>query len=104
MIDRIVKLTIINDKVPLFLEHTSKIQKKVASYEGCKSLKILNDTHDNRIFITYSVWVSEEALDNYRASEFFRTNWKIMKKWFADLPEAWTTTNTFYDEKETCCF
>ena len=35
--------------------------------------------------------ISQEHLDRYRNSAFFKKSWATLKCWFADKPEAWST-------------
>jgi len=73
-----------------FKEFTTSIKDTIKSFDGCLHLDILRDVHKPNIFFSYSHWVSEEYLDNYRNSAFFKTTWSKTKKWFSDKPEAWT--------------
>jgi heme-degrading monooxygenase HmoA len=42
------------------------------------------------VFFTFSIWENEEALENYRQSELFRSTWSKTKVLFSDKPNAWT--------------
>ncbi|MBT8400416.1 MAG: hypothetical protein KJO98_08070, partial [Rhodothermia bacterium] len=39
-------------------------------------------------FTTYSVWDSQDHLDDYRATTLFETTWKETKSMFAEPPVA----------------
>ena len=65
--------------------------EKIRGFEGCNSLKLLQDVNKPAIFFTYSVWNSEDDLNNYRHSELFAKVWKATKSKFAGRAEAWST-------------
>ena len=76
----------VNDFLKLFDENKNRI----AGFEGCTHLELLNDKNDLAIFFTYSKWDDEFFLEKYRNSELFNTVWSQTKKLFAAKPEAWT--------------
>ena len=41
-------------------------------------------------FFTYSYWVNEDALNNYKYSELFQGIWAVTKPMFNAKPEAWS--------------
>lgn len=88
MIKRIVKMTFRPDKVNDFIIIFKTNHIKIASFEGCKHVELLQQ--DN-LFFTFSIWESEEHLDAYRQSELFATVWEQTKVLFSEKPEAWTT-------------
>lgn len=92
MIIRIVKMTFteagVDNFLPLFESHKDLIR----GFEGCIHLDLLQDISDPNMFMTYSYWESEDALENYRHSELFRQVWGQTKKLFDAKPEAWSVT------------
>ena len=92
---RIVKLTFEEDKVDDFLKFFNTINTKVAGFEGCNGMKLLQDIHSSNVVFTYSDWSSEEALNNYRYSELFKGVWSTIKPWFAKKAEAWSVDTYF---------
>jgi len=38
------------------------------------------------------VWKDEASLERYRKSDLFKNTWQATKIYFADRPEAWTTS------------
>lgn len=90
MITRLVKLTIDPDKVKDFQEIFVSNKEKIAQFPGCVSVKVLRDVNNPNVFFTYSIWESEDAINNYRKSELFGTIWPNAKKTFCDKPEAWS--------------
>ena len=90
MIVRIVKMEFEEVHITDF-ESLFKITKdKIATSKGCRELCLLHDIHKPQIFMTYSIWDSEEDLLAYRNSELFNSTWNIAKEWFSAKPEAWS--------------
>jgi quinol monooxygenase YgiN len=52
----------------------------------------LKEENETGVYFTYSVWDSQEHLDAYRFTPLFKMVWPKVKEWFADKPEAWSTT------------
>lgn len=90
MIIRIVKMTFDSAKTEDFLYHFDEWKNKIRNMPGCTHLELLQDIHNSNIFFTYSYWVSENDLNNYRNSDLFEKVWAQTKTWFADKPEAWS--------------
>lgn len=90
MIIRFVKLEILSQHINDFKTLTANEKADILAFEGCSFLQILQDQNNPSIFFTVSHWKSESALNAYRESDFFRGNWKQVKEWFANKPEAWS--------------
>ena len=90
MIIRIVKMTFREDSSETFKEFTTSIKDTIKSFEGCLHLDIYRDIQNPNIFFSYSHWESENHLNRYRDSEFFKTTWAKTKLWFGAKPEAWS--------------
>lgn len=90
MIIRIVKMTFEKDKVADFLEIFNSSKQLIRNMDGCTHLELLNDINFPQIYFTYSYWLSEIDLDNYRNSDLFKTVWAKTKVLFAEKPEAWS--------------
>lgn len=90
MITRLVKLTIDKNKIADFEKIFVSNRDKIAGFPGCKSVKVMKDVNAPNIYFTYSIWESEEAINNYRSSELFGSIWPNAKKTFIDKPEAWS--------------
>ena len=87
---RIVKMTFREDKVGEFLENFNSNKKNIRNFEGIEHLELLNDKSNTTIFFTYSIWQSEEHLENYRNSDLFKSVWAKTKILFNDKPQAWS--------------
>jgi heme-degrading monooxygenase HmoA len=87
---RIVKMHFATEHILDFEQLFASRKSKIRNCEGCTSLTLLQDKHCPNIFFTYSIWQSEEYLNQYRDSELFVDTWKTIKQWFAAKPEAWS--------------
>jgi quinol monooxygenase YgiN len=90
MITRIVKMTFAPNEVQNFLNIFYENKNKIAGFEGCTHLELLNDINSSNIFFTYSYWKDETYLEAYRNSELFKGVWQRTKKLFTAKPEAWS--------------
>lgn len=88
---RIVKLTFKEEKIQDFLVFFDTIKTRVATFEGCNGMRLIQDQKNPQIVFTYSDWINSAALENYRVSETFQTTWKTIKPWFKEKAEAWST-------------
>lgn len=95
MITRIVKLTLQPDKTGEFLTIFNDSKSFILNSEGCNFVQVLKDAQQPHIFFTYSIWDSEEHLNNYRQSEVFENIWKRTKTLFAAKAEAWSLVSPF---------
>jgi quinol monooxygenase YgiN len=90
MLVRIVKMSFSAEKKDEFQARFHKIKDKIIAFEGCDLLELYQDKHDSCTFFTYSHWHSEDDLNRYRNSEFFKEVWSHTKKMFSKKPEAWS--------------
>lgn len=90
MFIRIVKLSFHSENISSFLEIFEKSKEKIRNSDGCRLLELYNDKSDKGIFFTYSYWDSEEDLNKYRHSDFFKEVWSNTKPLFKNKPEAWS--------------
>lgn len=93
MIVRIVKMTFQEERIDPFKEVVGSFRDKIAAFPGCRHLDILQDIRHPNIFFTYSMWESEQDLNNYRSSDFFKQTWSKVTEWFTAKPEAWSLKN-----------
>ena len=90
MIIRIVKMEFEESKVPDFLRNFYASSDTIRAFPGCSHVALLRDEADSCVFFTYSHWDSEDHLNAYRDSDFFRTVWAGTKKLFRCAPQAWS--------------
>ncbi len=90
MIVRIVQMNFREDAIHDFQKLFEERKHLIKAFEGCNHLELWQDAHDKNIFFTYSIWDSEEYLNHYRFSDFFKDTWSRTKALFADKPRAWS--------------
>ena len=89
MIIRVVKLVLLESKKDEFLKTFSDAHREIKSFKGCTYLELLESKTSGIVF-TYSHWESDDALQLYLNSEFFKNVWKTVKPMFAGKAEAWS--------------
>ncbi len=87
---RIVKMTFDPDKINVFLKNFNENKEHIRNFDGVEKLELLNDKNTPNIFFTYSIWKSEEYLDQYRNSDLFKSVWSKTKPLFIEKAEAWS--------------
>jgi len=80
------------ESIPTFLELFDSNKSKIRTFEGCALLELYRDKNTPNIFFTYSYWVDEYALENYRSSALFKEVWARTKILFKNKPQAWSVT------------
>ena len=93
MLLRIVRMEFMPERVNDFLQLFTATRSKIASFEGCTGVQLLNDTQSANVFFTYSNWESEQHLESYRNSELFKQTWTKTKAMFSGKPQAWSMKN-----------
>ena len=90
MLIRIVKLTFKRENIASFEQIFAQTKDRIRNFKGCTKLELYQSTEDPRIFFTYSYWKSDDDLQAYRASDFFKIVWGKTKILFRDKPQAWS--------------
>ena len=90
MITRIVRLSFEPSKIPDFLDVFNNSKDKIAGFEGCKSVELMQDHDQENVYYTYSIWEGKEYLENYRHSDLFAGVWAKTKVLFNDKPLAYS--------------
>jgi quinol monooxygenase YgiN len=85
---RIVHLSIAPAHRAEFEAYVAQKITVVAEQPGCRSATWLR-ARDGSYF-TYSVWVAEEFLEDYRRSATFAEIWPTLKAWFDAPARAWS--------------
>ena len=88
---RVVRMTFRPEEAPAFLENFEAHKSLIRNFPGCQHLELWQDQDKKNIFVTYSHWESEEALNQYRDSQLFKSVWTITKALFSEKPQAWST-------------
>ncbi len=85
------------EKVDHFLQLFRESKTKISAFPGCHYLELLQSTKDPAVFFTYSYWENEQALENYRQSELFKSTWAKTKILFSGKPEAWSVRSLYVE-------
>jgi hypothetical protein len=91
MLIRIVRMTFKTEEVPAFLENFEANKTFIRNFPGCQHLELWQDDTEKNIFVTYSYWESEKALNQYRDSELFKSVWGLTKTFFSEKPQAFSS-------------
>ena len=98
MIKRIVKMSFQSGKVDEFREIFGANWKAIRNFEGCTHVELLQDQNDPTIFFTYSLWQSEEHVNNYRNSELFKRVWTATRALFREKAQAWSVAEVRFGQ------
>jgi quinol monooxygenase YgiN len=97
MIKRIVKMSFDPSKIEDFKTIFRANWQQIKNFEGCTHVELLQDKANPEIFFTFSLWQSEEHLNNYRHSKLFEAVWGATKQLFNDRPQAWSLSELDFD-------
>ncbi len=89
-IHRWVRMTFHAQHVDDFLQVFDDSKTKIRNMSGCLSLQLIQDPNEPFVICTSSIWESEEDLNHYRHSEFFKNTWSKTKPLFKEKVEAKT--------------
>ena len=98
MIIRFVKMTFQDDKVAEFESVFYQTRPGILNFKGCNNVNLYADAKSKNVYFTISEWDSEEDLDAYRSSDFFRKTWSAVKPLFCSRAEAWSLAPRPNDE------
>ena len=90
MIKRIVKMSFKPENIEEFKTIFKNNWQRIKGFKGCQHVELLQDKNNVSVFFTYSLWDTEESIEDYRTSELFNTVWTATKVLFNDKPEAWS--------------
>lgn len=90
MLIRIVRMTFKPEHQKSFQTLFETHKYKIRAFDGCRHLELLQDTQSPHIFVTYSLWESEEHLNAYRHAPLFEEVWSQTKAMFAEKPLAFS--------------
>ena len=88
---RVVRMTFRPEEGAAFLENFEAHKILIRNFPGCRHLELWQDENQKNIFVTYSHWESEDALNQYRDSQLFKSVWNFTKALFSEKPQAWST-------------
>ena len=90
MLVRIVKMQFNAEFIEDFKTLFKAVNERIARFDGCTGVKLLQHETEFNIFFTISNWKSATHLENYRNSELFKTTWAKVKPNFSAKAEAWS--------------
>ncbi|AQG82259.1 putative quinol monooxygenase [Spirosoma montaniterrae] len=90
MLVRIVRMTFRPDALSDFQAIFDASKHRIRTFPGNCHLTLLRDPNNPAVRMTYSLWVSADALEAYRQSELFRTTWAATKVLFAERAVAFS--------------
>ena len=90
MLVRIVRMTFDEQRVDEFLQIFKQSKDKIRSFPGCQHLELHRDYHRPNVYVTYSHWSDDKALEAYRTSELFSSVWEKTKRLFSEPPTAFS--------------
>ena len=90
MLVRVVKMQFNTNFVEEFKMMFNTVSDKIANFEGCTGVKLLEHATEKSIFFTISNWKSAQHLENYRNSDLFKSTWAKVKPHFSIKAEAWS--------------
>lgn len=76
------------EEIEKFKSIFAKSQPFIQDFQGCKHVELWQELNFPEKMTTFSIWESEEALNNYRKSELFQTTWAQTKILFQAPPVA----------------
>lgn len=95
MIHRVVRMTLQHEHVDAFMELFRRVHGTIEAQPGCLSVTLWVDTRWPDIVTTYSQWVSEDALNDYRHTPFFKETWAQTRVLFAAPADATSYTTAY---------
>lgn len=94
MLTRIVRMTFRPDELGTFEAIFAASKDQIRVFPGCQHVELLHDLDVPNVRVTYSLWDSPDALENYRQSDFFRATWTKTKMLFSEKPVAFSLGKT----------
>jgi heme-degrading monooxygenase HmoA len=83
-------MTFSPDRIEDFLKRFDKVKQGIIDFDGCELVELNQDRQNPCIFFTYSHWTSEDHLNRYRNSDFFKEVWSGTRTMFSEKAEAWS--------------
>lgn len=91
MIVRIVQMKFKDEFIDRFLKVFDESKENIRAFPGVLHLELLQNIEDPGLICTYSHWENQEALEQYRNSELFKSTWAKTKVLFEQKPVAWSS-------------
>lgn len=88
MIKRVVKMSFREDTTDDFEAIFRESALAIRQFPGSLHLELWRDRLQKNVYLTYSHWENESALEAYRQSTLFKATWERTKVLFDAKPEA----------------
>lgn len=92
MITRVVCLNFKPERAKEFEDFFGTVRTQIAAFEGCLAFEASQDLKNPACYFTISTWENEDALENYRNSDLFKSTWGRVKPLFSTPAQAWSLT------------
>ncbi|MBW7936092.1 MAG: antibiotic biosynthesis monooxygenase [Flavobacteriales bacterium] len=93
---RIVRMSFQPEQTAVFKQIFAEKYPHISRFEGCLSLRLMQDERVKNIFYTISEWQSAEHLEAYRQSALFNETWAKTKLLFDAPPKAYSLVDTVF--------
>jgi len=94
MIKRIVRLTLKDTASKTAFEDIYDTRNPHKNgVKGCLDVKVMKDVNEENIYYTVSTWESNDDLEAYRHSPYFKETWPMVKANLAKRAEAYSMTD-----------
>ena len=78
------------DEVDTFLKIYRESRPFIVEMRGCQGVSLHRQAGKPEVMFTISRWDSEEDLNHYRNSDFFKQTWMKTKALFENRADAWS--------------
>ena len=102
MIIRVVKIPIKDASINSFIKRIPIISNEVRRVSGCIHNDIFRDKMKENIFYSYTIWNSDEDIEKYLGSQYYKDIWGDLWDYFEGTPKSWKIDNIFdYPSEES---
>lgn len=91
MLTRIVQLSVKENSCEQFESFFRNNHPIISSFPGCSTVRLQKDMDNKNTYFTISEWNSDQDLEDYRNSDFFKRIWPLAKEFFSSPALAWST-------------
>ncbi len=88
-------MTLKEAHVDSFKKRIPIISIEVRRVSGCMHNDIFRDKNKDNVFYSYTIWNSEEDIEKYLNSQYYKEIWNDLWDYFKIEPQAWKIDNIF---------
>lgn len=88
-------MTVKEQYIDSFRKRVPVISNEVRRVSGCMHNDIFRDRNNDNIFYSYTIWSSEEDIERYLKSMYYKEIWGDIWDYFKKEPMAWKIDNMF---------